>query len=296
MNPKLLLLCATLALSASACFSQGLPGLAPLGPPQKPETAAPAASLSVEAMNADLKTARAANQEKRFADAQALMLKDVAAKPGQVYLLIELGLAQLGLKQYTEAEATFKSVIPGAPASQQPASSGGYYSTDGKGGTHAGGSLTPVDDPGKTKRDPQVEGIAYSSLGEIYAHLNRTAEAQAAFDQAVKANPAQAALYLSNETVFFFQAGSTAAQLDAANKAIAVDPTRAKLYYFKAQALTTQATVDPKTSKLILPPGCLEAYQKYLDLDPNGQFAPDTKSILAAAGAPMKGTFKPSKK
>jgi tetratricopeptide (TPR) repeat protein len=292
MNPRLLLLCAVFAMTSAPSFAQGLP---PLGPPQKPEAATPPASLSVEAMNADLKTARAANQEKRFADAEALMRKDVAAKPGQVYLLIELGLAQIGLKQYTDAEATFKSVIPGAPAPQQQASSGGFYSTDGK-GTHSGGSLAPVDDPVKAKRDPQVEGIAYSSLGEIYAHLNKTAEAQVAFDQAVKANPSQAALYLSNETVFFFQAGATAAQLDAANKALAVDPTRAKLYYFKAQALTTQATVDPKTNKLILPPGCLEAYQKYLDLDPNGQFAPDTKSILAAAGQPMKGTFKPNKK
>jgi tetratricopeptide (TPR) repeat protein len=292
MNPRLLLLIATFAFSAAASFSQGLP---PLGPPQKTEAAAPPASLSVEAMNADIKTARAANQEKRFADAEALMLKDVAARPGQVYLLIELGLAQIGLKQYSEAESTFKSVIPGPSAPQQPASSGGFYSADGK-GTHSGGSLAPVDDAAKAKRNPEVEGIAASSLGEIYAHLNRTAEAQAAFDQAVKANPAQAALYLSNETVFFFQAGNTAAQLEAANKAIAVDPTRAKLYYFKAQALTTQATVDPKTSKLILPPGCIEAYQKYLDLDPNGQFAPDTKSILAAAGASLQATSKPNKK
>jgi tetratricopeptide (TPR) repeat protein len=292
MKSRLLLLVTTLALSATASFSQGLP---PLGPPQKPEAAPHPASLSVEAMNADLKTARAANQEKRFADAEALMRKDVAAKPGQVYLLIELGLAQIGLKQYAEAESTFKAVLPGDSAPLQQASSGGFYAADGK-GTHSGASLPPIDDPAKVKHNPEVVGIAYSSLGEIYVHLNRTAEAQAAFDQAVKANPQQAGLYLGNETVFFFQVSNTAAQLEAANKAIAVDPNRAKLYYFKAQALTTQATVDPKTNKLILPPGCLEAYQKYLDLDPNGQFAPDTKSILAAAGQPMKGTFKPNKK
>jgi tetratricopeptide (TPR) repeat protein len=134
--------------------------------------------------------------------------------------------------------------------------------------------------------------MSYSSLGEIYIKTNRVPDAAAAFDRAAAANPSQAGLYYGNETVFFFQTGNAAAQLEAANKAIAADPARPRNYYFKAQSLTTQATVDPKTSKLILPPGCLEAYQKYLELDPNGQFAPDTKAILTAAGASMKPVFK----
>jgi tetratricopeptide (TPR) repeat protein len=290
LKPSLVLLFAALLAAVPSAFTQGLP---PLGPPQKTETAAPAASLSVEAMNADLKAARAANQEKRYADAEALMLKDTAAKPGQVYLWIELGLAQLGQKKYEDAETSFKNVLGTGPAPQNQAVSGGFYSTDGK-GTHSGGSLAALD--ATAKHNPEVEGISLSSLGEIYIRTNRIPEAQAAFDEAVKANPAQAALYLDNEAVFFFQIGNAPAQLDAANKAIAADPTRARNYYFKAQALTTQATVDPKTSKLILPPGCLEAYQKYLELDPNGQFAADSKSIIAAAGASFKAVFKPNKK
>ncbi len=264
------------------------PGLPPLGA----APAAPAGNLSTEAVNADLKSARAANQEKRFADAETLMLKDTAAKPNQPYLWIELGLAQLGQKKYDEAEASFNKVTgaaTGAPAAPQ-ASSGGFYASDGK-GTHSGQSLA-VPDAAPPRHSPEIEGIALSSLGEIYIHTNRIADAQAAFDKAASAYPAQAPLYYGNETVFFFQAGNATAQLDAANKAIAADPTRARNYYFKAQALTTQATIDPKTNKLILPPGCLEAYQKYLELDPNGQFAPDTKSILAAAGASFKAVFK----
>jgi tetratricopeptide (TPR) repeat protein len=283
-----LLFAASLAVVPSAS-TQGLP---PLGSPQKTDTAAPPASLSVEAMNADLKAARAANQEKRYADAEALMLKDTAAKPGQVYLWIELGLAQLGQKKYEDAETSFKNVLGTGPAAQNQ-SSGGFYAADGR--THSGGGIA-APDATPAKRNPETDGICLSSLGEIYIHTNRIPEAQAAFDDAVKANPTQAALYLGNETVFFFQINNAAAQLDAANKAIAADPTRARNYYFKAQALTTQATVDPKTNKLILPPGCLEAYQKYLELDPNGQFAADSKSIIAAAGASFKAVFKPNKK
>jgi len=271
---------------------QQAPGLPPLG--GVPDASAPS-SLSLEAMNNDLKTARAANQEKRFADAETLMLKDTALKPNQVFLWLELGVAQLGLKKYEEAEASFKKVLGTGPAPKNQAANAGFYA-DG-GGTHSGGSLAAPDDPAKLKRSPEGDGLAQSSLGEIYIRTKRIPEAIAAFDEAVKVNPTQAGLYLGNETVFFFQTGNADAQLEAANKAIAADPTRARNYYFKAQALTTRATVDSKTSKLVLPPGCLEAYQKYLELDPNGQFAPDTKSIIAAAGESFKPVFvKPGKK
>jgi len=300
MKRRFLLPIAALVCSATSVFAQGLPplqpqqapaGLPPLGEPGKASTELPPMSLSVEAMNNDLKAARAANQEKRFADAEALMLKDTAAKPNQVYLWIELGLAQLGQKKYAEAEVSFKKVLSSGPGPATHTQAAAFYSADGA-GTRSGGGVGTPDDPQKAKRNPEVEGIAQSSLGEIYIRTKRNPEAVAAFDEAAKANPAQAALYYGNETVFFFQANDAPDQLVAANKAVAVDPTRAKLYYFKAQALTTQAAVDLKTNKLILPAGCLEAYQKYLELEPNGQFAADAKSIITAAGQSFKAVFK----
>jgi tetratricopeptide (TPR) repeat protein len=137
-------------------------------------------------------------------------------------------------------------------------------------------------------RTPEILGTAYASLGEIYAHEGKTAEAEASTDKAVKSNPAEAALYLRNETIFFFQAGNADAQLAGAEKAIAVDPGRAMLYYFKGQALTMKATVDPQSQRPILPPACIEAFRKYLALEPNGPYSEDTKSVLAAAGIPIK--------
>ena len=104
-------------LALMASVSPAIAQLPPLGGATQPEqpakstTAAPAGSLTVEAANADLKAARAANQEKRFADAEALMLRDTAAKPGMLYLWIELGLAQLGLKKYPDAEASFNAAF-----------------------------------------------------------------------------------------------------------------------------------------------------------------------------------------
>ncbi|SRR5579871_5645067 len=105
---------------------------------------------------------------------------------------------------------------------------------------------------------------------------------------AVKDNPTEAALYRRNETIFFFKTGDADDQLAAADQAIAIDPTRAMLYYFKGQALVSKAAVDAKTQKIILPPGCVEAYQKYLQLEPNGPYSADAKGVLAAAGVPLK--------
>ena len=127
------------------------------------------------------------------------------------------------------------------------------------------------------------------ALGRSTSTTAKIEDAKLAFDDAARSNPPQAALYRGNETIFFFQAGKAEAQLEAAEKAIALDPNRAALYYFKAQALTSKATVDPKTQKLILPPGCVEAYQKYLQLDPKGQFSTDAKGVLDASGPGTPG-------
>jgi len=53
--------------------------------------------------------------------------------------------------------------------------------------------------------------------------------------------------------------------------------------------------VDPKTQKMIPPPGCLEAYQKYLDLAPTGLYASEVKAILASFAQKVDTTYKAPK-
>lgn len=88
-------------------------------------------------------------------------------------------------------------------------------------------------------------------------------------------------MYYQNETIVMSRTGQTDAIVAAADKAIAADPTRPIPYYLKGQALIGKATMDPKTQKIIAPPGCEEAYEKYLQLAPTGQFANDAKQVLA---------------
>ena len=62
-------------------------------------------------VNAAVVAARAATKEKRYADAEALMLSVTSAKPELVIPWVELGLAQLGLKKYPESEDCFKRAL-----------------------------------------------------------------------------------------------------------------------------------------------------------------------------------------
>lgn len=244
-------------------------------------------------VNADLLAARAATKEQRYGDSETLMEKVTQSNPNLVLPWIELGLAQMGLEKYDEAENSFKIALGIDPVSQSRAHNEDFYQRTDAPGVVAPGAMRAsrntvggAVNTGAT-RTPDALGTAYSSLGEIYIHGKKFPEAQTAFDTAVKDNPAGEALYRRNEMIFFFKAGNADGQLAAANEAIAVDPTRAMLYYFKGQALVSKATVDPKTQKIALPPGCAEAYEKYLQLEPNGQFSADARGVLAAAGVPV---------
>jgi tetratricopeptide (TPR) repeat protein len=217
---------------------------------------ATAAKADLEAKENEIKTAK-------YTEVETLMLKDTAARPDASTLWAQLGQAQLGLKKYDDAATTYKKVLDLEAASKKP--------------------------------NIQAQGAANAGLGEIYARTGKVPEAAAAYDAAGKVNPTSAGLYLKNEAVIFYQEHNPDAQAAAADKAIQADPTSALAYYLKGNGLVANTTVDPKTQKMIAPAGCLEAYQKYLDLAPTGIYVDEVKSILASFGQKLDTTYKAPK-
>lgn len=201
----------------------------------------------------------------KYSEAETLMLKDTAAKPDVSILWNDLAQAQLGLKKFDEAIVTYKKVIELDTASKKP--------------------------------NPQVQGAAFSGLGEIYARTGKIQEASDAYDSAAKAYPPGAAIYYKNEAVIFSHpdTSNSDAEAAAADKAITADPKVAIVYYLKGQGLIAKATLDSVTGKMILPPGCAEAYQQYLALAPTGPFADEVKGILAEATQTHNTAFGPDK-
>jgi len=217
----------------------------------------------IKTLNVDLSDARAANKDKKYDVAETLMLKDTGLKPDGELLWYELGNAELGLKKWDDATAAYKKAIDLSSASKKPS--------------------------------PELIAGAHAGLGEVYARSNKAQDAATEYDLAAKTNPAKTAFYLSNETVVFQNVGNADAQVAAADKAIAADPKNPLPYYLKGQGLAGKITVDAKTGAYILPPGCAEAYQKYLELAPTGQFAAESKAILDASQTKVENKYKAKK-
>jgi tetratricopeptide (TPR) repeat protein len=220
--------------------------------------------LGASASKADIEAKANEIKAAKYTEVESIMLKDTAAKADASVLWAELGQAQVGLKKYDQAEVSYKKALEIDLASKKPS--------------------------------PLVQGSANSGLGEIYARAGKVPEATAAYDAAAKVNPTGAGNYLKNEAVIYFQTNNAEAQVAAADEAIKADPTLALPYYLKGAGLIQKATVDPKTNMIILPPGCADAYQKYLELDPTGAYAGDVKAILQQAGQKINSTFKATKK
>ena len=157
-----------------------------------------------------------------------------------------------------------------------------------------------IDLNAAAKKPGTPENLAsfYLNLGQALSKSGKLSEAAAAYDMSAKTAPAMAATAYYNEAVVFYQASpqKLPEAAAAADKAIAADPKKADAYYIKAQALIPGATADPKTGKFILPPGCLESYQEYLELAPDGSHAAEVKDLLNNLGQPVKNSFKAGKK
>jgi len=213
--------------------------------------------------NTLLQQARDAMKAKDFDTAATDMLQATAAKPDEGILWFTLGDAQSGQKKYDDAITSYKKAIDLNDASKKP------------------------------KLD--LDAAADNNLGQAEAESGHPEDAATAYEAAAKIQPAQAGMYYNNEAAIFFNHGDMDAALAAADKAIAADPTRPDPYFVRGQSLIQKATVD-KTGKIIAPPGCADAYQKYLELAPDGPHAADATAILMSLGETIHSSYKSVKK
>jgi tetratricopeptide (TPR) repeat protein len=251
------------ALKANALISALNADLKVVGQDKRDIDTAPATAaqaLGASASKADIAAKVEEIKTAKYTDIQSLMTKDTGLKPDEALLWNNLGFAQAGLKDYDNAITSYKKAIDLETASKKP-------------------------------RMPVI-GAANEGLGEIYARTGKVPDANAAFDAAAKADPANAPLFLRNEAVIFYQENNNAAEAAAADEAIKIDPNQAILYYIKGQGLIANATIDPKTNRIVLPPDCVAAYQKYLELAPTGPYASEVAGILQQAGEKINSSYK----
>jgi tetratricopeptide (TPR) repeat protein len=221
------------------------------------------AELGAGASAADVQAKADSIAKDKYTDIETMMQKDVAVRPQEALLWMSLGRAQIGLKQYDDAIITFKKTLDLETAAKKPR--------------------------------PEVLGDSNAGIGEAYAREGKVDEATTAYQAAATADPTRAGMHLRNEAVIFFQQNNGPAQIAAADAAIKVAPNDALLYYIKGQGLVANATVDPKTQQIVLPPDCTAAYEKYLELAPTGPYAQEVAQILGQAGQKIPSSYKAPK-
>jgi hypothetical protein len=227
-------------------------------------TAAAQQQLGASAAKSDIQAKANEIKAAKFADIDTLMTNDLKTMPNEALLWTNLAFAQAGEQKYDDASASYEKAITLEKATSKP------------------------------RLD--VLAVAEAGLGEAYARNGKIPEANAAYDASAKDDPTRAAMQLRNEAVIFFQMHNSDAQVAAADEAIKVNPNDPILYYIKGQGLVGNATIDPKTNRIVLPPDCQAAYQKYLELAPTGQFADEVAGILQQAGQKITSSYHAPKK
>jgi tetratricopeptide (TPR) repeat protein len=139
--------------------------------------------------------------------------------------------------------------------------------------------------------DPKVLAAYYNNLGQAEARTGQLDEAVKSYDLAAQQNPAGAAQYYYNQGAVLTNSGKVDEANAAFDKSIAADPTKADAYYQKGVNLINKATTDPKTGKVIPAPGTGEALNKYLELQPTGQFAEGAKGMLQYIGSSIETSY-----
>ncbi|HWJ46537.1 MAG TPA: tetratricopeptide repeat protein [Candidatus Udaeobacter sp.] len=138
------------------------------------------------------------------------------------------------------------------------------------------------------KANQQLAGF-YINMADAYAKDQKIDDAVKSYEAAVKADPAQAGAAYFNIGAVYTNAGRVDDANAAFDKAIAADPTRAEAYYQKGVNLLGKATL--KGDKTIAPPGTAEAFQKYLEIAPEGPNAQSAKDLLTSIGSSVETSY-----
>ena len=222
----------------------------------KPE--AEKAQAEFEKQKTTYEHAASLNQAGKYEEALAELIPLAEKDPDQWVVHAQMGVAYQGLNRFPEAEASFKKAI---------------------------------------ELDPQ-NGVLYTKLGQVYVKMGKKDEARQMFETAAQLSPEDAATAYYNIGVTFYNANDLKSAIEPLRKATELDPSRADAFYLLGMCLYSQAEYKQvgQELKTIPVPGTQEAFQRYLELAPNGNHAEEAKSALQLLGATVPTSVRVRKK
>ena len=119
----------------------------------------------------------------------------------------------------------------------------------------------------------------HNNYARALAKAKKIDDAKAELTKAAALDPASAGKYYYNLGAVLVNTGQTDQAGDAFKKAIDANPNYAPAQYQYGIYLVSKATTTAD-GKVIPPDGTIQAFQKYLELDPNGPYAEQAKGML----------------
>ncbi|HUI50306.1 MAG TPA: tetratricopeptide repeat protein [Terriglobales bacterium] len=123
----------------------------------------------------------------------------------------------------------------------------------------------------------------YNNLGNLLAHAGKLEEAKAAYTKSAQLDPANAAMAWRNFGISLYQAQRMVEAIEPLQKAVELDPKSAQAWYLLGACMVADPSIYKTVGDKIevTPrPGTVEAYQKAIDLDPNGPWGTQAKQGL----------------
>ena len=153
------------------------------------------------------------------------------------------------------------------------------------------GMAKGIEAYGKALELSPSDAGTHSNLAIALGKLKKFPEATAETEKAAQLDPTKAGQFYYNLGASLVNAGQSEQASTAFKKAIEIDPKHADSYYQYGVYLISKASfaADGKVTPV---PGTVEAFQKYLELAPTGQFADPAKAMLESLNAKVDTAYK----
>jgi len=119
----------------------------------------------------------------------------------------------------------------------------------------------------------------YNNLGGMYGRAGKIPEAMAAYNKSAELDPQNAAQAYRNGGITLYNTGRLKEAIEPLKKATELDPKNAQGWYLLGASLVYNMTTKRVGDKeeVVFAPGTIEAYQKAVELDPNGTYGQQAK-------------------
>jgi len=242
----------------------------------------------------DLKKLREAAAARRTLDPELERQRDADSRRLEEEQLLQShynrGARSLREKNPEEAVKEFQAALEMEPDRTTT------YAMLGAAYAAAGQTDAALDASQRALEQEPTEGAHHNNLGTLLVSAGRLPEALEHFRRAAQLDPDRAASYQFNLGAALLNAGRSDEALPALEQATRSDPTLAVAHFFLGVALFRTSPQQPSAEapdRVAGRAGTVAAFQRYLQLEPEGDFATEARDYLEQLGVPASDMLLP---